>query len=252
MPGSSEIRVAQDQEGWATEAASLVHEIGAQAVRDHGRFSLALSGGTTPDRLYRTLVSPPFVDRFDWSRVIFFFSDERCVPPDHPESNYGLANRALLRPLNVPAAQVHRMMGEASDPEQAARDYEEQLRTTNQIASGLWPRIDLTLLGLGNDGHTASLFPGTTAVDECRRWVTVGHAPSGPPRRLTLTLGVINRSTVVVFLVTGAGKARIVKTILEPSTDADRRLPAALVKPEQGRLIWLLDPAASAELAESR
>lgn len=252
MAGSREIRIAQDQEEWATAAATIVHEAGRQAIRDHGRFLLTLSGGSTPERLYRRLANAQSVNRFDWSHTTFFFSDERCVPPDHPDSNFGLANRTLFRPLNIGADHIHRMRGEVSDPDLAARDYERQLRATVGSAPGDWPRLDLILLGLGHDGHTASLFPGTAAVTEHHRWVTVGHAPSGQQTRLTLTVGVINRATVILFLVTGADKAEIVRTILEPDNEAGRRLPAALVKPEGGRLIWLLDRPAAAELAGYR
>lgn len=250
MTDSTEIRIAQDQEEWAAAAATIAHEAGRQAIRDHGRFLLTLSGGSTPERLYRRLANAQSFNRFDWSHTTFFFSDERCVPPDHPDSNFGLANRTLFRPLDIDSDQIHRMRGEISDPDLAARDYERQLRATVESAPGDWPRLDLVLLGVGHDGHTASLFPGTAAVTEHQRWVTVGHAPSGPQTRLTLTLGVINRATVILFLVTGAPKAEIVRTILEPNNDTDRRLPAALVKPEEGRLIWLLDRSAAAELAE--
>lgn len=252
MTGSTEIRIAQDQEEWATAAATLVPDLGRQAVRDHGRFLLALSGGSTPERLYHRLANAESIDRFDWSHTTFFFSDERCVPPDHPDSNFSLANRTLFRPLNIAADHIHRMGGDISDPDLAARDYERLLRTAVGSVAGDWPHLDLVLLGLGNDGHTASLFPGTAAVTEYQRWVAVGHAPSSPQTRLTLTLGVINRATVILFLVTGAAKAGIVKTILEPRNDADRWLPAALVKPEVGRLIWLLDRPAAAELTGHR
>ncbi len=248
MPGAPDIRIAQDQDAWATEAADLIHELGEQAGRTHGRFLLALSGGRTPERLYRTLASAPFAGRFDWSRTTFLFSDERCVPPDHPDSNFGLAREALFRPLGISPDRIYRMEGERTDPDRAARDYENRLRSACGTSPERLPRLDLVLLGLGRDGHTASLFPGNDAVRERDRAVTVGQAPSGPSARLTLTLGVINRASVVLFLVTGPDKARIVRTVLEPDTDADRRLPAALVKPEEGRLIWLLDRPAAAEL----
>jgi len=251
MAGNTEIRITQDQDAWATAAATLVHELGRQALQDHGHFFLALSGGSTPERLYNRLTNDQSVERFDWSDSTFFFSDERCVPPDHTDSNFGLANRILFRPLHIAADHIHRMRGELPDPHLAARDYERLLRASG-VSAGKWPRLDLVLLGVGNDGHTASLFPGTDAVNERERWVAVGHAPSEPHTRLTLTLGVINRATVVLFLVTGAAKAGIVKAILEPSHDTHRRLPAALVNPEVGRLIWLLDRSAAAELTAHR
>jgi 6-phosphogluconolactonase len=248
MAGRTDIHIAQNEKEWADAAATLVYEVGRGAVQNHGRFFLALSGGSTPERLYHRFVNGQSIDRYDWSHSIFFFSDERCVPPNHPDSNFGLANRALFRPLNIDVNHIHRMRGEGPDPELAARDYEELLRTVVGSGRGVWPQLDLVLLGVGNDGHTASLFPGTAAVSERQRWAVVGQAPSGPRIRLSLTLGVINRATVVLFLVTGTAKADIVKAILEPENDADRQLPAALVKPEGGRLIWLLDCPAAAKL----
>lgn len=250
MPSSPDILIAHDPEEWVETARNLVLEIGAQAVQDHGRFVIALSGGNTPERVYRALSSSSNMDRLDWTSTIFFFSDERCVPPDHPQSNFALADRALFQPLSIHPDQVHRMHGEAPDPERAAREYERHLRTDCRGPSDSWPSFDLVLLGIGHDGHTASIFPGTSAVEERTRWVTVGQAPSGIPTRLTLTLGVINQASVVLFLVTGADKAATVKQILEPGSAAERRVPAALVKPERGRLIWLLDATAAAQLAK--
>jgi 6-phosphogluconolactonase len=252
MTGRPEIRVARDREEWTAAAVALLHQSGVQAVHDHDRFLLALSGGTTPEHLYAALASPDYAGRFDWSKTTFLFGDERCVPPEHPDSNFGLAERVLFRPLRIAPEQIHRMHGEAADPEAAASDYERLLRVISHASPQDRPRLDLVLLGLGHDGHTASLFPGTAAVNELQRLVTVGRSPVGQPTRLTLTLGVINRASVVLFLVTGADKARIVKTVLEPASDSDRRLPAALVRPERGRLIWLLDRPAAAELTIHR
>lgn len=250
MPGKPEISIANND--WAMEAAGFVHEAGRQAQQVHGRFSLALSGGKTPEQLYRALASPLQTNRFDWSQAIFFFSDERCVPPDHPDSNFGLANRAFFTPLAISPNHIHRMRGEEPDLESAALDYERQLRMIDPLRKEDSPQLDLVLLGLGQDGHTASLFPGTSALEEKQRLVAVGRAPSGVPKRLTLTLGVINRATVVLFLAIGEDKAEIVRRVLEPKTDADRQLPAALVKPYNGRLIWLLDGPAAALLAVNR
>ena len=248
MAGKPEIHIAQAQHKWAMEAAALVQEFGTRAIHDHGRFFIALSGGTTPERLYRTLASPPYAAQFDWSKTTFFFGDERCVSPDHPDSNFGLASRTLFAPLAIPPEHIHRMRGEVADPEAAALDYERKLRTIDSPTKTTSPQLDLLLLGLGQDGHTASLFPGTKAVSEQQQLVAVGHAPTGIVTRLTLTLGVINQASVVLFLIMGADKAKIVKRILEPETDADRQLPAALVKPHSGRLIWMLDGPAAALL----
>jgi len=249
MARPPEIRIAHDSHTWAAAAAELVHTIGQEAVRANGRFLIALSGGTTPETLYRALNSPAFAGRFDWSQATFFFSDERGVPPDDPRSNYALASRALFTPLNITPSQIYRMAGEARDPQAAAYAYEEQLRrATNTSASNL-PTLDLVLLGLGEDGHTASLFPGSPVLRDNRSLVAVSQSPKDPPKRLTMTLGVINRASVILFLVAGSGKAEVVRAILDPKTEAERQLPASLVAPKKGRLIWFLDRAAAAELS---
>ena len=237
-----------DVSPWASEAAAFMLSLQQRAVKDNGRFLVALSGGRTPEELYRRLASLSLAARHDWRNTRFFFGDERCVPPDHPDSNYHLAEQALFKPLEIAADQIHRMKGEHPDPEVAAKDYEDLLRASTNAAPSGWPKLDLVLLGLGNDGHTASLFPGTDALRETRRCVTVGHAPANPRLRLTLTLGVINHATVVLFLVTGESKSAAVKAVIEPQQDGDRKLPAALVRPERGRLIWLLDRSAALKL----
>ena len=252
MSSRPEVHVLNDIAEWTAEAAALTRDLRQQAVHERGRFLVALSGGRTPEQVYRRLASQSPAAPQEWSSTHFFFSDERCVPPDHPESNYHLADAALFRPLNIPEDRIHRMRGEHPNPDAAAREYEDVLRTVTNADPAGWPQLDLLMLGIGNDGHTASLFPGTDALRERRRWVTVGHAPSGPPTRLTLTLGVINQATVVLFLASGNSKADRVKAVLEPQQDADRELPAALVRPDRGRLIWLLDRPAAAKLTGHR
>jgi len=252
MSSRPEVHVLNDIAEWTAEAAALTRDLRQQAVHERGRFLVALSGGRTPEQVYRRLASQSPAAPQEWSSTHFFFSDERCVPPDHPDSNYHLADAALFRPLNIPEDRIHRMRGEHPNHDAAAREYEDVLRTVTNADPAGWPQLDLLMLGIGNDGHTASLFPGTDALRERRRWVTVGQAPSGPPTRLTLTLGVINQATVVLFLVTGEAKAGIVKSILEPQQETDRLLPAALVRPKGGRLIWLLDPPAAAQLTGHR
>ncbi|HZC81027.1 MAG TPA: 6-phosphogluconolactonase, partial [Nitrospiraceae bacterium] len=205
--------------------------------------------GSTPETLYRALTSPAFAGRFDWSQTIFFFSDERGVPPDDPRSNYALAKRALFTPLNIAPSQVYRMAGEARDPQVAAHTYEEQLRQATTTPPSSRPILDLVLLGLGEDGHTASLFPGSPVLRDNHSLIAVSQSPKDPPTRLTMTLGVINRASVILFLVAGSGKAEVVRAILDPKTEAERQLPASLVAPEKGRLIWFLDRAAAAELS---
>jgi 6-phosphogluconolactonase len=249
MPVISDIRVSGDGQEWAQEAAAFIHSVSEQAIKSRGRFLIALSGGSTPKTLYQALASPAWNARFDWSRIHVLFSDERCIPPDHPDSNFRMAQTTLFQPLNIPSDHTYRMKGESQDPAAAAQDYEETIRTLTHCPAPDIPRLDLVLLGLGEDGHTASLFPGTTALEEQGKLVTVGHAPTGIPTRLTVTLGVLNRAAVVLFLVTGPGKAEMVRRAIEPQSEADRSLPAAKVWPESGRLLWMLDRPAAALLS---
>lgn len=243
-----EIVISEDGQEWLAQACRLFSELTAQAVGAQGRCFVALSGGSTPKALYRGLASSEWRAACPWDRLTFFFGDERCVPPDHSESNFAVAKQTLFEPLDIPGERVCRMMGEAADPAGAARDYERVLRQQTACPSPDVPRLDLVLLGVGDDGHTASLFPGTPALHERTQLVTVSQSPKGIATRLTLTLGVINRATVVLFLVSGAGKAPIVRAVLRPQTQADRSLPAALVRPDAGRLIWLLDRSAAAQI----
>lgn len=249
MALAPEAHVFQDPEELAAEAADLFLWLAEQAISARGRFSVALSGGTTPKAVYSTLASAR--TRLDWANVFFFFGDERCVPPSHEESNFLTAQTSLFRPLNIPDTRIFRMKGE-EEPEIAGRDYEAVMRRTLGSSTDGWPRFDLILLGLGPDGHTASLFPGTAALEERTRWVAPGFAPTGIRQRLTLTLSVINHADVVLFLVAGAGKARIARDVLEPSSSETAPYPASLVQPIAGRLLWFLDRAAASELTMTK
>ena len=207
--------------------------------------AVALSGGTTPRALYSRLASAPYRAQVDWSQIDFYFGDERGVPPDHPESNYRLANDSLFRPNGISSGQVHRMRGEMEDPNAAAELYSKEL--TAVVDEGL-PRFDLVLLGLGPDGHTASLFPNNWALQERVRWVvSILDAPKPPPHRLTLTLPVLNHARQVIFLVAGADKAQAVREVLRGSAPADH-YPAKLIQPGAGRVLWLLDEGAGSLL----
>jgi 6-phosphogluconolactonase len=248
MPVVPEIRIAGNLHEWAQDAAAFIVSIGERAIRSNGRFIMALSGGSTPKTLYQVLAASEWKARLDWSRVFFLFGDERCTPPDHPESNFKMAHTSLFQPLNVQADHICRMKGEDENPTAAAQEYEATIRRLTNSPSPKVPLIDLVLLGLGDDGHTASLFPGTEALQEHNRIVTVGHAPTGVRSRLTLTLGVLNHAAVVLFFVTGPGKADMVRRVLNPESEADRSLPAARVSPESGRLVWMLDHSAAQQL----
>jgi 6-phosphogluconolactonase len=219
------------------------------AVRARARFSVALSGGSTPRRLYRLLAdsAQPFRDRIDWSATHVFWGDERHVPPDHPDSNYRMAREALLDVVPVPAGNVHRMRGEEADATRAASEHEADLRAFFSNDFSGEPRFDLVLLGLGADAHTASLFPGSAAVRERERWVVAPWVEKLASWRLTLTPAVLNRSAAVIFLVQGEEKAEALRAVLEGEIDPDR-YPAQVVRPESGDLLWLVDDAAASSL----
>jgi 6-phosphogluconolactonase len=213
-----------------------------------GRFTVALSGGSTPRRLYGLLAAPPLRDAVDWGRVEFFWGDERAVPPEHPDSNYGAAAAALLDKIGATPSLVHRMRGEDPDLDRAARDYQLTIaRRFGVDVDGPPPALDLILLGMGPDGHTASLFPLSPALEERRRWVVRNHAARLGTDRITLTVPILNQGRDIRLLVTGADKAETLKAVLEGPVDPER-LPVQLIAPTSGRLRWLLDRAAAADL----
>ena len=218
------------------------------AVSARRRATIALAGGRTPEALYRLLAEAPCRETIEWRGVEIFWGDERCVPPDHPESNYRMVREALLARVAIPDANIHRMRGETADPGAAARAYEEVLRRACRVEADTRPRFDVCLLGLGSDGHTASLFPGLLAIRETQRWVVAARVEKLDAWRLTLTAAVLNNSRHVLFLVTGKEKAETLRAVLEGPVDADR-LPAQIVRPARGRVEWLLDRDAAARLA---
>ena len=222
-------------------AADRVVAAAASSIGARGRFTFALSGGSTPRALFELLASEAYRSRVDWARTDVCFGDERCVPPDDPQSNYRMAREALLE--HVPA-RVHRMRGE-DEPAAAASAYERELREL----LGATPRVDLVLLGMGDNGHTASLFPGLHAVEERERWVVAEYVAEVSMWRLTVTPVVLNASAEVLFLVAGADKAAMLHRVLEGPRDA-RALPAQVVAPRDGRLTWLVDAAAAAALEQ--
>ncbi|MBM4440037.1 MAG: 6-phosphogluconolactonase [Candidatus Rokubacteria bacterium] len=246
MSAAPRIVRAADTAALADAAAAAILEAAQTAVREHGRFTIALAGGATPASTYTRLAQSPFVDAMPWDRTWVFFGDERMVPPHHPESNFRMADERLLSKVPLDADHVFRMRGEAEDSDAAASDYTKQLLDTcPERRGGGMPRLDLVLLGVGVDGHTASLFPGSPAVRETFRPVVAVHAAAAAiPERLTLTFPVINAAARVFVLVAGPEKAKVVKAVL-----ADRALtPAGMVRPTDGELRWYLDAAAAALL----
>jgi 6-phosphogluconolactonase len=244
----SEVRRYPDAETLSRAAAVDFVELAHRAVDRQGRFSVVLAGGSTPRRLYELLALPGHRAEVDWDRVEFFWGDERAVPPDHPDSNYGMAFVVLLGPLAVRAAQVHRIKGELADLEEGASDYHGEIaRLFGVTPDGPPPPFDLVLLGMGADGHTASLFPYSEALPERRRWVVSHYVARLNARRITLTPPILNRAREVRLLVTGPDKAKTLQEVLEGPRDPER-LPVQLIAPESGRLVWLVDQAAAAKL----
>ena len=233
-----EIKVLPDALEIAHEAAERVIAAAESAAADGRPFSLALSGGTTPKALYELLATGPYKSRIDWRNVEIFFGDERTVPPDHQDSNYRMAQESLLSKVPIPGDNVYRMAGER-DPQQAAKEYGEMLK--EKFGEG---GMDVVLLGMGDDGHTASLFPGTAALGETKHRCVANHVPKLGAWRITLTAPFINRSRGVMILVSGESKAKRLEEVLEGPQDP-RRLPVQLIRPVGGSLTWLVDAAAA-------
>jgi 6-phosphogluconolactonase len=246
MDAAPELRIVDDPSALAQVAAQEVLEVARAAVAARGRFTVALAGGSTPRATYHRLAQPPLAAQMPWDRTLVFFGDERGVPPDHPESNYGMAHAALLSRVPIPPERVFRIPGEGADPETVAADYARTLAEVLGVRRGEIPRLDLVLLGLGVDGHTASLFPGSPVLKETFRTVAAVHAAAASlPQRFTLTYPILNTAACVIYLVAGAEKAKVVKAALG---DRAGGLPAAMVHPGDGRLLWIVDRAAAALL----
>jgi len=228
----------------ARGAAERFVELGQAAIDARGCFSVGLAGGSTPKRTYELLASEAYREQLNWSKVHIFFGDERCVPPDHSESNYRMANEALISRVSIPPPNVHRING-LGDAVANASLYEDELRTFFNPAS--WPRFDLVLLGMGDDGHTASLFPGTKALVEPRAWVVANWVEKFGAFRITLTAPAINHAANIAFLVTGATKAERLLEVLRGALDPEK-LPSQLIQPLDGSLFWLVDKAAAGRL----
>ena len=243
------ISVSSDATALGRIAAEQFVELAQAAILARGRFTVALSGGGTPRRMYESLSEPSLRHRVDWSRVEVFWGDERGVPPDHPDSNFRMASEALLDRVPIPRQRIHRIRAEIADRAAAARDYQTEIARAFEVnEAGPPPSFDLALLGMGADGHTASLFPGGESLREGRRWAVYVEAPQRPPpSRVTLTVPILNRAREIRVLVAGADKSATLRAVLQgPHEPA--RMPVQLIKPENGRMIWLVDEAAASGL----
>jgi len=240
------VQVLKDEDAVARAAADIFVNLAPQPHGNRRPFRVALAGGTMPQALYALLASAEYRNRMAWDLVSFFFGDERAVPPDHPDSNYRMANVVLFCPLDISAKNVYRMKGEMPDLEAAAAAYERELQSAFEGARV--PHFDLIFLGMGPDGHTASLFSGSPALAECKRLVVpVMDAPKPPPRRLTLTVPVFNAGQLVLFMATGADKAQALREVLQGTASPDQ-YPAKHVRPGPEHLVWLVDEAAGGTL----
>jgi 6-phosphogluconolactonase len=217
-------------------------------LKSSDRFTVALSGGSTPKGLF-SLLATNYRDRLPWNKIFFFWGDERHVPPDNSESNYRMAHETLLSKVPVPATNVFRVPAENPDASHAAEEYERTLREFFHTAPGTFPQFDLILLGMGPDGHTASLFPGTSSLQEKTKLVVATWVEKFKTYRITFTAPLINQAKIVMFLVAGSDKSSALKEVLEGHQSAEL-FPSKLIKPIKGRLIWLVDEAAAASLSQ--
>jgi 6-phosphogluconolactonase len=237
------IRIFADHETLSRAAATLVVSQAKIAVAQRGRFSVALAGGNTPRRAYELLAGPPFADAAPWDRMHIFWGDERCVPPDDPRNNARMAKEAWLDRVPIPPGQIH-PLDCADSPAEAAWNYEVTLR---EYFAGRPPRLDLVLLGLGDNGHTASLFPGSPVLAEAQHWAAAVFVAEPDLYRVTLTAPFINQAAMVAFLVSGKEKALAIRDVIYGRRDPGR-LPAQLIAPPDGELLWLVDRDAAARL----
>jgi 6-phosphogluconolactonase len=246
----AEIRIlTTPQELFAAAADEVVH-LANEAVGSRSRFTIALSGGSTPKSLYNLLATNART-ALPWDKMFFFWSDERHVPPTDPDSNYRMANEAMLSKIPVPTANIFRPSTENPDAEAVANEYESTLRKFFQPGPGQFPKFDLILLGMGPDGHTASLFPGTSGLQEKSRLVIANWVDKLKTHRLSFTFPVLNAAACVAFLVSGIDKAATLKGVLEESGPGEP-YPASLVNPANGKLIWFLDRAAASGLSQAK
>ncbi len=242
-----QIAVYPDTNTLSHEAAHYVVRLANESIVMHGRFTVALSGGSTPKTLYTLLGSTPYREHIDWTMVEIFWSDERCVPPDDPESNFHLAQQVLLSSIPISASQIHRMPADSANRDAASQAYTEEMQRT--FGTDGIPSFDLIQLGMGPEGHTASLFPHQPSLHEQQRLVMPVSVPKPPPDRLTFTPPLLNAAHHVLFLVTGDEKADAVQAVLEGDYQPDE-FPAQIVRPTNGDVLWMLDTEAASKLHE--
>ncbi len=243
----SDLQILEDSKTLAQAAADHFVAAAEEAIENRGRFTVALSGGSTPQEAYGRLADPMLATKVSWRNVHLFWGDERCVPPEDPDNNYRMARKTLIQKVPIPQANVHRIQGEL-EPDLAADAYADELRSF--FGSDERPRFDLIFLGLGKDGHIASLFPGSPALRETEHWVLAVFAEALQTWRVTLTPPVLNSARQLSFLVSGKSKAERLQEVLEGEPQPEP-LPAQLIQPLNGQVTWLVDRAAAARLGSS-
>jgi len=243
-----DVRILINIDAIAKRAAQDFLQSATQAVSEKGSFTVALSGGSTPKALYSLLATDAALrSQIPWDKMYVYFGDERSVGPDHADSNFRMATETMLSKVPVKPEQVFRIKGEYKDTEKAAQEYEQALRASFKLAVGQFPRFDLVLLGMGNEGHTLSLFPGTKGLHETKRIVVRNWIGKLYTERITLTAPAVNEAAQVIFMVTGADKALALKGVLEGPYEPEQ-LPAQMIQPQNGKLQWLVDTAAGGML----
>ena len=247
---SRAIEIFPDVAGIAQKAAAIYVNAAQQAVRERGAFRVAMAGGSTPKSLHALLTAEPFRSQLPWDKMQIFFGDERHVPPDHPDSNFRMVSETFISKSPIKPEQVFRIKAELQDTEKAAQDYEQILRTQFTPKPGELPRFDLMLLGMGNEGHTLSLFPGTTALRDNGRLVVRTWVGKLYTERITCTAPVANNSAAVIFMIAGVDKAPALKAVLEGPREPEQ-LPSQLIKPANGKLFFLVDSAAGGMLSKN-
>jgi 6-phosphogluconolactonase len=248
MQVKPEIRKFEDKKELFAHAAMFIVQLAKNCVKKKGRFTFALSGGRTPASLFEILADAEYSRKIPWNETYIFWSDERCVPPHHKNSNFKMAKDYLISKIGIPEGNVHRILAEIKPPGKAARFYEDDIRSFFNVSeSDLPPSFDLILLGVGPDGHTASLFPGDRVLDENKSLVVANAAPRGMPSkwRITFTLPLINSADCVMFIAADSEKKKVITEILEDRDRAQLYYPAALVWP-QGRMLWFVDESSTA------
>ena len=244
-----EVQILPDAAAIARRAAEKIIEAAAVAIKERGGFTISLAGGSTPKALYSLLATDPaFKSQMPWDKTQFFFGDERHVPPDNSDSNYRMAHESMLSKVPLKPEQVIRIKAEYENSEKAAEEYQQALRTWFQRSNQQLPRFDVLLLGMGDEGHTLSLFPGTKALHDNGRWVMSNWIGKLFTDRVTITAPVANNSALAIFMVTKADKALALKGVLEGPYEPEQ-LPSQLIQPKNGKLLWLVDPTAASKLA---